>query len=93
GQGGFLLAMKGDDGFKRQCNLKLDEERYEKVSQYTALKISLNALSFVDYHHFTKYQQSLRDYVKDFEDDTFVEAYIDANVKMYKKKPRLLGKK
>jgi hypothetical protein len=112
GEGKFLLAMKGDDGFKRQANLRLDEERYEKVAQYTALKMKImisreaefcgyvitdslfvdsiprklhKLLShhFKDYIHFTQYQQSIRDFIAQFEDDYFFSAYIDANAKIY----------
>jgi hypothetical protein len=112
GEGKFLLAMKGDDGFKRQANLKLDEQRYEEVAQYTALKMKImisreaefcgyvitdnlfvdsiprklhKLLShhFTDYIHFTQYQQSIRDFISQFEDDYFFSAYIDANAKIY----------
>jgi hypothetical protein len=112
GEGKFLLAMKGDDGFKRQANLRLDEDRYNEVAEYTALKMKImisreaefcgyvitdslfvdsiprklhKLLShhFVDYIHFTQYQQSIRDFISQFEDDYFFSAYIDANAKIY----------
>jgi len=112
GQGPFLLAMKGDDGFKRQANLRLQEDRYENVAKYTALKMKIcisreaefcgyvitdslfvdsiprklhKLLShhFSDYLHFTQYQQSVRDFINQFEDDYLFNAYIDANAKIY----------
>jgi hypothetical protein len=42
GEGKFMLAMKGDDGFKRQAQLKIDEHRYSMVSQYTCLRMKVD---------------------------------------------------
>jgi len=114
GQGPFMLAIKGDDGFKRQCSLKVSNERVEKLAQYSTLEIKLEISDnaefcgyvitdslfvesiprklhkisshfFRDYTHFAQYQQSLRDFIADYEHDQLFTAYIQANVQMYKK--------
>jgi hypothetical protein len=114
GEGPFMLAMKGDDGFKRQCNLFLDRERYAEVSQFTCLRMKVEISDeaefcgfvivndlfvdsiprklhkllshhFTSYSHFCLYQQSLRDFVKHFEDNFFFGSYLAANVQMYEK--------
>lgn len=114
GEGPFCLAIKGDDGFERQANLKMDTERYDEVAEFTALKMKVDISEgaefcgfvitdamfvesiprklhkllshrFRDYKHFAQYQQSLRDFVSQFEDDTLFRAFIKANVDMYRK--------
>jgi hypothetical protein len=109
-----MLAMKGDDGFKKQCNLSLDKERYAEVSQFTCLRMKVEISDeaefcgfvivgdlfvdsiprklhkllshhFTSYSHFCLYQQSLRDFVKHFEDNFFFGSYLAANVQMYEK--------
>jgi sulfite reductase alpha subunit-like flavoprotein len=114
GDGDFLFAMKGDDGFKRQCNLKLDSEAYAEVTSYTVLRMKVDISNaaefcgyvisdsvFVDsiprklhkllshhfssYKHFCEYQQSIRDFISEFEDDEFFLANLRGNVAVYKK--------
>uniref|UniRef100_A0AAU7PEV3 RNA-dependent RNA polymerase n=1 Tax=Rhizoctonia solani beny-like virus 2 TaxID=2818417 RepID=A0AAU7PEV3_9VIRU len=42
GEGPVAMAVKGDDGFKRQCKLHLDEERKNRVAAYTRLTMKLS---------------------------------------------------
>jgi len=42
GEGPQAVALKGDDGFKRQVNLKIDEVRRGRVAQYTRLQIKIS---------------------------------------------------
>lgn len=39
GEGPFIMAFKGDDGFKRQCNLHVDSERVAKLARVCRLQI------------------------------------------------------
>jgi hypothetical protein len=42
GQGPFMLICKGDDGFKRQMNQCIRQDRYAEISKFTNLKIKLS---------------------------------------------------
>nr|AMQ23297.1 RNA-dependent RNA polymerase [Mangifera indica latent virus] len=42
GQGPMAMAIKGDDGFKRQMNLKVNRDMVEAIKQQTILKFKLD---------------------------------------------------
>jgi hypothetical protein len=42
GEGPMMMAVKGDDGFKRQANLAIDRDAYSALERYTNLRIKLS---------------------------------------------------
>lgn len=95
GEGPCVLAIKGDDGFKRQANLKMHDQNYLMVSQYTNLKMKVqisNEAEFCGYvikdgrfidNHLRKLHKVLshrfRDYKHFCEYQDSLRNYIDEN--------------
>lgn len=113
GEGPSMLSAKGDDFYKSQLNLELDEKRYAALraiwpvdiqqipsldgSTFCGYIIYQNGLypdlmkkhdtvlgkRYLGYEHFTKVQQSLRDFIEDVEQLDLLGVFA-ANVSAHK---------